>query len=113
MQRAAISATGLYIPEHVVTNEELVMSFNRYVQLQNAEHAAAIAAGERAALSESSVEFIERASGIKRRYVVEKSGVLDPQRMRPHFTPRGDDQLSMMAEIAVAAARQAVDRAGK
>ena len=40
--------------------------------LQNAEHAEAIAIGERVALTHSSVEFIEKASGIKQRYVIEK-----------------------------------------
>jgi beta-ketodecanoyl-[acyl-carrier-protein] synthase len=42
-------------------------------------YAADIAAGTRQAIAASSVEFIEKASGIKQRYVMEKSGVLDPQ----------------------------------
>jgi beta-ketodecanoyl-[acyl-carrier-protein] synthase len=113
MHRVAISSTGIYIPSEVITNEELVQSFNAYVALENSRHAAEIAAGSRPALVESSVEFIEKASGIKRRYVMDKAGVLDPQRMRPHFAPRPDDQLSMMAEIGVAAARDALQRAGK
>ena len=54
-------------------------------------------------MPESSVEFIEKASGIKRRYVVDKAGVLDPARMRPHIAPRPDDALSLQAEMAVAA----------
>ncbi|WP_422015560.1 beta-ketoacyl-ACP synthase III [Roseateles sp.] len=108
-----ISGTGLYRPPHVITNAELVEAFNRYADLHNAEHATAIATGERAALTHSSVEFIEKASGIKQRYVIEKDGVLDPTRMYPRFAPRGDDQLSLMAEIAVAAARQALEQAGK
>jgi len=108
-----ISGTGLYQPPHVITNAELVEAFNRYADLHNAEHATAIATGERAALTHSSVEFIEKASGIKQRYVIEKDGVLDPTRMYPRFAPRGDDQLSLMAEIAVAAARQALEQAGK
>jgi beta-ketodecanoyl-[acyl-carrier-protein] synthase len=59
------------------------------------------------------VEFIEKASGIKQRYVLEKDGVLDPTRMRPKFAPRADDQLSLMAEIAVDAGRKALAAAGK
>src|SRR5690606_3421793 len=43
----------------------------------------------------------------------EKSGILDPQRMYPRFKERTDDGLAMMAEIAVAAARQALEQAGK
>ena len=113
MHRVAISSTGIYIPPEVITNEELVQSYNAYVQLENSRNAAAIAEGSRAPLVESSVEFIEKASGIKRRYVMEKSGVLDPQRMRPRFARRPDQELSMMAEIGVAAARDALARAGK
>ncbi|MEJ8857829.1 beta-ketoacyl-ACP synthase III [Variovorax robiniae] len=113
MHRVAISSTGLYIPPEVITNEELVEAFNQYAALENARHAEEIAAGTFTALTNSSVEFIEKASGIKRRYVMEKSGVLDPTRMRPVFTPRPDTELSMMAEIAVKAAQDALAKAGK
>jgi len=113
MHSVVISGTGLYRPPHVITNAELVVAFNQYADLQNAQHAQAIAAGERTALTHSSVEFIEKASGIKQRHVIEKSGVLDPTRMYPRFTERPDDQLSLMAEIAVDAAKQALAQAGK
>ncbi|MCE4557704.1 beta-ketoacyl-ACP synthase III [Pelomonas cellulosilytica] len=108
-----ISGTGLYRPPYVITNAELVDAFNAYADQQNAQHAEAIASGERAAVPHSSVEFIEKASGIKQRYVIEKAGVLDPARMYPRFTPRGDGELSLMAEIAVDAARQALAQAGR
>ncbi len=113
MHRVAISSTGIYVPPEVITNEELVQSFNAYVQLENARHTNEIAAGSFVPLVESNVEFIEKASGIKRRYVVEKSGVLDPTRMRPRLKPRADDELSLMAEIGVAAAKDALQRVGK
>lgn len=108
-----ITGTGLYRPPHVITNAELVESFNRYVDLQNARHADAIAAGARQPLVHSSVEFIEKASGIRQRYVIDKEGVLDPTRMRPRLAPRRDDELSLMAEIAVDAARRALAEAGR
>jgi beta-ketodecanoyl-[acyl-carrier-protein] synthase len=113
MHRVAISSTGLFTPPHVITNEELVVSFNAYAEQQNALHANEIAAGSRVAMTPSSAEFIEKASGIKARYVMEKSGVLDPTRMRPRFTARADGELSMMAEICVAAANDALARAGR
>ncbi|MBI1252349.1 MAG: beta-ketoacyl-ACP synthase III [Alphaproteobacteria bacterium] len=109
----AISATGLFTPEQSITNEELVASFNAYVAQFNAENAAAIAAGERAALEPSSQEFIEKASGIKARYVIDKTGVLDIQRMRPDIPERANDAPSVMAEIGVAAAKQALARADR
>ena len=113
LHRVAISSTGLFTPPHTITNAELVASFNQYVALENAQHAAEIASGTRAALTESNVEFIEKASGIQQRYVMDKTGVLDPHRMRPRFTPRPDGELSMMAEIGVKAAQDALQKAGK
>jgi len=113
MSHAVITGTGLYRPPHVITNAELVASFNAYADLQNARHAAAIAAGERQPVPHSSVEFIEKASGIRQRYVIEKEGVLDPTRMRPRFAPRKDEELSLMAEIAVDAAKKALAAAGR
>src|SRR3546814_10478165 len=56
-----ISSTGLFTPAEAISNEELVASFNRYVARHNRENADAIAAGEVAELTESSVEFIEKA----------------------------------------------------
>ena len=113
MHRVAISSTGLFVPPEVITNEELVAAFNQYAQLENEKYATEIAAGTRAALTNSNVEFIEKASGIKRRYVMEKKGVLDPRRMRPHFTPRPNTEISMMAEIGVKACQEALAAAGK
>ena len=108
-----ISATGLFTPEHSISNEELVASFNEYVRRENARNAAAIEAGKVAALTESSVEFIEKASGIKARHVMAKEPVLDPDIMAPRWAERGNDELSILAEIGVKAARQAFDRAGR
>ncbi len=70
----AISATGLWTPSDSITNAELVASFNTYVERFNAENAGAIEAGAVKALQPSSVEFIEKASGIKHRFVMDKAG---------------------------------------
>jgi beta-ketodecanoyl-[acyl-carrier-protein] synthase len=109
----AISATGLYTPEQSITNRELVAAFNAYVARHNEQHAAAIAAGEIQALNASSEEFIEKASGIKARYVMDKAGILDVETMCPRIPERPNDQLSIMAEIGVKAAKEALDRAGR
>ncbi len=113
MHTAVLSGTGLFVPEAVIDNQELVAAFNQYVALENQRNAEAIARGEQEALLESSVEFIEKASGIHRRHVLDKSGILDPQRMRPHYPERPREALSLMAEIAVSAARDALAQAGK
>ncbi|MBB5705700.1 beta-ketoacyl-ACP synthase III [Sphingopyxis panaciterrulae] len=108
-----ISSTGLFTPAEAISNEELVASFNRYVARHNRENADAIAAGEVAELTESSVEFIEKASGIGSRFVVDKAGILDPAHMAPRLPERSNDELSILAEIGVAAARDALARAGR
>ncbi len=109
-QAAVIAATGLYTPPHSISNTELVSAFNAYVTLFNSLNAAAIAAGDVEALAASSVEFVEKASGIKSRYVVDKAGVIDPRVMRPNIPERPNDKLSILAEIAVAAAKDAFGR---
>ena len=111
--RPVISSTGLFTPAETITNEELVDSFNRYVERFNAENADAIAAGDTAALQPSSVEFIEKASGIKARHVMAKEPILDPGTMEPRLPERSNEELSFMAEIGVKAARQALEQAGR
>jgi len=92
MHRVAISSTGIFTPPEVITNAELVASYNAYAALQNARHADEIAAGTRVALTDSSVEFIEKASGIQRRYVMEKPVCWTlsacARTSRPGLTPR-------------------------
>lgn len=111
MQQVVISGTGLFTPSQSISNSELVAAFNAYATNWNAEHAAAIAAGELAPMQESSEAFIEKASGIKSRFVIDKSGVLDPARMCPNIPERPDDQPSLQCEMAVHAAREAMAQA--
>ncbi|MFN3537333.1 MAG: beta-ketoacyl-ACP synthase III [Brevundimonas sp.] len=111
--RAVIAATGLHTPEHALSNAELVTAYNAFAERFNAVNAGPIAAGELEALTPSSSEFIEKASGIKSRFVVEKSGILDPDRMVPHIPERANDELSVLAEMAVKAAQEAIARWGK
>jgi len=105
--RPVISATGLFTPPESITNEELVASFNAFVDRHNAANPDA------EPLAYSSVEFIEKASGIKARHVMSKAPILDPETMCPRLPERANDEISVMAEIGVAAARQALERAGR
>ncbi|CAO1663150.1 beta-ketoacyl-ACP synthase III [Salinicola sp. NYA28a] len=111
MTQAVITATGLFTPPDSIDNAELVASFNAWVDSENARQAEAIARGEREPLAHSSEAFIVKASGIESRYVMEASGILDPERMRPRIPERPNDTLSVQAEMGVAAARQALDEA--
>ena len=111
MHAVAITGTGVFTPDESITNDELVAAFNAHVDRWNTDHAKAIAAGEVAAKEPSSPEFIVKASGIERRYVMDRDGVLDPGRMFPRLTPRPDEAPSIMAEMAVDAARKALSQA--
>nr|WP_205896447.1 beta-ketoacyl-ACP synthase III [Pseudomonas nitroreducens] len=113
VHKVVISGTGLYTPPFSISNDELVESFNSYVRSYNDQHADAIAKGEVEALSESSSAFIEKASGIKSRFVVNKEGILDPQRMAPRIPERSNDDWGILCEMATAAAKQALQRAGR
>ena len=113
MQKAVIAATGLFTPPHSISNTELVDAFNTYVANFNAEHAAAIEAGTVEALQPSSPEFVQKASGIQSRFVMNKDGIINPAIMRPQLPERSNDELSILAEMAVAAARQAIEAWGK
>ncbi|MGH1452342.1 MAG: beta-ketoacyl-ACP synthase III [Paracoccaceae bacterium] len=112
MFQPAITGTGVFTPENVITNDELVASYNAHADLFNAENATAIAAGEVAEKPHSSSEFIFNASGIEQRYVMEKQGTLDPARMYPHLRQRSDDEPGIMAEIALDACTKALQQAG-
>jgi len=113
VERTAITGTGLWVPPYAIDNAELVAAHRAAVERWNAEHAEDIAAGRAEARDSSSEAFVVKASGIHRRYVVEKSGVLDPGRLRPHLPLRREDELSVQAEVCVAAAREALARAGR
>ena len=113
VHNVVISGTGLYTPANSISNDELVASFNAYVQQFNADNAEAIARGEVEALSESSSGFIEKASGIKSRFVIDKEGILDPLRMVPRIPERSNEDWGILCEMAVGAAKEALQRAGK
>ncbi len=113
MKKVVISGTGLFTPAQSISNDELVEAFNTWAQQFNAEHAAEIASGAIEAKPESSSAFIEKASGIKSRFVIDKAGILDPQRMKPNIPERSNDEWGILCEMAMVAAKQALQRAGR
>jgi beta-ketodecanoyl-[acyl-carrier-protein] synthase len=113
LDTVVISATGLFTPPDSISNDELVASFNTYVDLFNSQNAAAIAVGTVVALTPSSTEFIEKASGILSRHVMSKAAILDPHIMAPRLTHRSNDEISVLAEMGLIAAQQALSRANR
>ncbi|WP_421857672.1 beta-ketoacyl-ACP synthase III [Oceanicaulis sp.] len=113
MTAAVIRSTGLWTPDNSISNEELVKSFNAYVAQYNEGHASDIEAGLTEPLSPSSAGFVEKASGIKSRFVIDKEGVLDTRRMKPFIPARANTEISILAEIGVKACEDALKRAGK
>ena len=113
MTQVVISGTGVFTPPHSISNRELVETFNAYVRNYNAANAEAIAGGEMGPLQESSVEFIVKASGIESRYVMNKSGIVDAEIMEPRLPQRSNEEPSILAEMAVDAAKKAMARANK
>ena len=113
MVQIVISGTGVFTPEESITNKELVESYNKYAEHYNQKNKKDIDLGKKAALDLSNEEFIFNASGIKNRYVMDKKGILDPEIMHPILDKRSDDQPSILAEMSVKAAKQALDNSGK
>ncbi|NSX56116.1 beta-ketoacyl-ACP synthase III [Parasulfitobacter algicola] len=113
MYQPAITGTGLFTPKEIITNDELVVAFNAYADRYNTENAQDITNGVLEAKAHSSSNFIVQASGIENRYVLDKKGILDPDRMYPRLRSRTDDEPSVMAEIALEACTQAIENAGK
>ena len=111
MARVQISGTGLFTPKESISNEELVSSFNKFVDEYNESNKESIQKGEISALEKSNAGFIEKASGVKSRYVQDKSGILDTSFMRPKLRERSENELSNLAEIGSIAARDAISNA--
>ena len=108
MFRVQISGTGLFTPQEKISNQELVDSYNKYVDEYNSSNSIDINNGSVEPLEKSSAEFIEKASGVKSRYVQNKSGILDTSFMRPRLNERSEDQISNLAEMGVIAAKEAI-----
>ena len=98
-----ITGSGVYTPSETISNEELVKAFNQYVDLNFKK--------EEREERYSKVDFIEKASGIKNRHPLNKSGLLNPKIMRTVVPTRKDNELSLQAELAVEAAKVALRQA--
>jgi len=115
MVDVAITGTGLYVPPNKITNEELVKAFNEHVDQYNAENKADIDAGLTPPKQHSSAGFIEKASGIKARHMIDVEGVMDLNRMLAKMPEggHGDTETpSLQAAMGIAAGKMALENAG-
>ena len=103
MHEIFLSGTGVHLPDAVLTSEELAEHYNQFIVSNSLP--------KRGSLKSSSADFMVEASGIKERRVIEKSGILS--KMRPSLPYRRDEELSLQCELALPAARQAMEDAGK
>jgi beta-ketodecanoyl-[acyl-carrier-protein] synthase len=108
MKRAAITGTGIEIPPHSISNDELVDVFNTWVERENERRNG----NGDALLALSNSEFIHYASGVEYRHVIEPTGILDPDRMAPQIPARCDDDVSLEAEFGIASAKKAIEASG-
>lgn len=108
-----ITGSGLAAPADVISNAELVASLTVAVERWNDQHADEIARGELEARALPDEEFIVKASGIRSRHVIERSGILDPDRMRPHLPQRREDELGIQAEMSIPPILDALAQAGR
>ena len=113
MNEIVISGTGVFTPKESITNKELVEAYNIYAEKFNTLNKDLIDNGELDALELSNEDFIYSASGIKNRYVMDKKGILNPDIMHPILDRRNNDEPSILAEMSIEAAKQALDVSGK
>ena len=111
--KAVISSTGLWTPEESITNEELVESFNAYVDIWNSKNSSSIIDGKKLELTYSDAGFIEKASGVKSRYTISKKSILDPNIMAPRIPKRKNSEPSILAEIGFKAAQDALTKTNR
>jgi beta-ketodecanoyl-[acyl-carrier-protein] synthase len=108
MKRVVISGIGAEIPAASISNDELVATFNAWVDKENVERQKR----GQDPLAGSTSSFIEHASGIRARRVLYPEGVLDVDRMASVMPERPDNETSIQAEFGAASARKALDYAG-
>ena len=111
MSEIYIAGTGIWYPDESISNDEIVESFNSYVDTFNAANKDAISNDQTLKLEYSSTEFIEKASGIKTRYVIDKKNILDINKMMPSVVHEDESKMSIHAEVGIKAGLKALENA--
>lgn len=103
--KSVITNISFLVPEQEISNEELVESYNQFVEQHNLKH-------PDSQIQKSSSKFIYQASGIKKRYTHDKQGILDINKMSPSILNRSKEALSFQAEFAVKACEKLKEQSG-
>ena len=111
MSEIYIAGTGIWYPDESISNDEIVESYNSYVDFFNDTNKDAINNNQTSKLEYSSTEFIEKASGIKTRYVIDKKNILDINKMMPSVVHEDASKMSIQAEVGINAALKALENA--
>ena len=111
MKDIHIAGTGIWYPEDVITNDEIVASFNSFVDNHNESLKEGNNGDEIQPLEHSSSAFIEKASGIKTRHVIDKKNILDINKMMPGVEHEDETKLSLHAVAGIKAAKKAMQDA--
>ncbi len=115
MTNIVISGTGVFTPPDAVSNEALVEAYNSFVERYNTDNADAITAGEKDALMTSTAAFIEKASGIKSRFMMDGSGAIDSEILKtplPDCAADNNMGTPVQVQMALGAAKEAIAQAG-
>lgn len=108
-----LSGTGVDIPPEFITTDEIVGSYNTYATHFNQTFKNEISSEIYKKIEKSCSDFIIKASGIRKRHVVNRAGILNPDILHPILPHRGDDEVSIQCEMAVSAANEALKNANK
>lgn len=115
MGGVVLSGTGVFTPPDAVSNEQLVDSYNEHSENWNRENATAIEAGDLEKRELSSAAFIEKASGVKSRYLMDGTGPTEVGRMYPYlskYAPETNMGCPAQVKMAYEAAMGALEEAG-
>lgn len=108
-KKVFISGVGIYLPDDMVTSEELVHSYNEKADHFNLSNFDEITSGKKSALQKSDIDFIVKASGIKKRRLINKE-IINGIRCLPS---RSNTEMSIQCEFALQAAQQAIKNGNK
>ena len=111
MEEIHIAGTGIWYPDDVITNDEIVVSYNAFVDSHNESIKEDLNRGEVQPLEHSTSAFIEKASGIKTRHVIDKKNILDINKMMPGVEHEDESKLSVHAVAGIKAAKKAMEDA--